>query len=253
MPRLSVNIDHVATLRQSRDTPYPDPVYAAVLAQLGGTDGITVHPREDRRHIQDRDVNLLRQTLQVPLTLEMALTDEMVELALETKPYACTLVPELREERTTESGLVVAGREELLQPNIQRLLDAGIIVSIFIDANTEEISAAHSLGVQYVELHTGPYAFASTPEEEEKEFQIVVQAAEHAKMLDLNVNAGHGLHYHNTERIAALPQIDWIHTGHSIVSHAVFVGMKRAVREMKTILNRVTSRPRERRDTKSDF
>ncbi|RJP28457.1 MAG: pyridoxine 5'-phosphate synthase [Candidatus Omnitrophota bacterium] len=238
MPKLSVNIDHIATLRQSRGTPYPDPVDAAVLAQLGGADGITVHPREDRRHIQDRDVLLLKQILQVPLTLEMALTDEMVELALAVKPFACTLVPELREERTTESGLRVLGRESILQANVKRLLDAGIFVSIFIDTDVDEISAAHSLEVQYVELHTGPYSLAATPDEEDEQFKIVVRSAEHAKELGLRVNAGHGLHYHNTVRIAALPLVDWLHTGHSIISHATLVGMERAVREMQELIRR---------------
>jgi len=238
MPKLSLNIDHIATLRQARDTPYPDPIDAAVLAQLGGADGITIHPREDRRHIQDRDVDLLRRMLQVPLTLEMALTNEMVDLALASKPYACTLVPELRQERTTESGLQTAGREKILQPNIHKLLDAGILVSIFIDAKEEEIAAAHSLGVQFVEIHTGPYSLASTPKEEEKEFAIVVKAAEQAENLGLKVNAGHGLHYRNSARIAALPQIQWLHTGHSVISYAVLVGMERAVREMKTIIDR---------------
>ncbi len=242
MTKLSVNIDHVATLRQSRDTPYPDPIDAAVLAQLGGTDGITVHPREDRRHIQDRDVLILKQILQVPLTLEMALTSEMVELALQVQPYACTLVPELREERTTESGLRLVGRESVLKPNIQKLLDAGIKVSIFIDAETDEISAAHSLGAHYVEIHTGPYALASTPEKEDEQFQIVERAARHADNLGLKVNAGHGLHYHNTTRIAASPFIEWLHTGHSIVSFAVLVGMERAVREMQEIIRRADRR-----------
>lgn len=236
MAKLSVNIDHVATLRQSRDTSYPDPVDAAVLAQLGGADGITVHPREDRRHIQDRDVELLKQTLQVPFTLEMALTPEMVDLAVRIRPQCCTLVPELREERTTESGLAVAGREAALQPLVDRLLEAGIEISIFIDAEADQISAAHRLGAHTVEIHTGPYAHASGSSREDDEFKIVVRAAEHAKSLGLNVNAGHGLHYRNTRRIAALPLIDWVHTGHSIIAHAVMVGMERAVRDMKDIL-----------------
>lgn len=236
MKKLSVNIDHVATLRQSRGTLYPDPVHAAVLAQLGGADGITVHPREDRRHIQDRDVFLLKQILQVPLTLEMALTDEMTELALQVMPPACTLVPELREERTTESGLVVHGREHHLRPNIQRLLDAGIAVSIFIDADQDQIQAAHQLGVPYIEIHTGPYALAKTPRELDCEFGIVQDAAEFAAGLGLKVNTGHGLHYHNTARIVSLPMIEWIHTGHSIIGQAIMVGMERAVRDMKAIL-----------------
>jgi len=241
MPKLSVNIDHVATLRQNRGTPYPDPVDAAILAQLGGADGITVHPREDRRHIQDRDVRILKQVLQVPLTLEMALTDAMVDLALEIQPTACTLVPELREERTTECGLRVRGREKILQPKIERLLDAGIWVSIFVDAEKDEITAAHSLGAQYVEIHTGPYSLAATPADEDRQFNIVAQAAEHAKNLELCVNAGHGLHYHNTARIAALPLVNWLHTGHSIIAYALLVGMERAVREMQEIIRRAAS------------
>ncbi|MFB3786412.1 MAG: pyridoxine 5'-phosphate synthase [bacterium] len=235
-PQLSVNIDHVATLRQSRRTPYPDPVDIAVLAQLGGTDGITVHPREDRRHIQDRDVRLLKDILQVPLTLEMALTRPMVDFALQIQPFACTLVPEAREEQTTESGLRVAGREKELEPGIRRLLDAGIRVSIFIDAVEEHIAAACSLGAQFVEIHTGPYALASTPEDRERELKIVARAAEFAQEQGLGVNAGHGLHYRNTKPVAALSPIQWIHTGHSIVSHALLVGMERAVREMQEIL-----------------
>ncbi len=234
--KLSVNIDHVATLRQARDTPYPDPIDAAVLAQLGGTDGITVHPREDRRHIQDRDVYALKQLLRVPLTLEMALTPEMVDLALDVRPAACTLVPELREERTTESGLVVVGQETRLQPLIQKLLDTGILVSIFIDADAGQITAAHSLGIQYIEIHTGPYALAATPADLDREFQIVADAADCAHHLGLRVNAGHGLHYHNTKRIASMPTIEWLHTGHGIVAHAVMVGMERAIRDYQEIL-----------------
>ena len=155
MAKLSLNIDHIATIRQARDTVYPDPVHAAIIAQLAGADGITVHPREDRRHIQDRDVFLIKETTQIPLTLEMALTGEMVGLALKVKPVACTLVPELRQERTTETGLKVVGFESKLKPNVDKLLEAGIIVSIFIDTDLEQIDAAHKLGVQYIELHTG--------------------------------------------------------------------------------------------------
>ncbi|MDP8243105.1 MAG: pyridoxine 5'-phosphate synthase [Candidatus Hinthialibacter antarcticus] len=236
MAKLSVNIDHIATLRQSRDTTYPDPVEAAVFAQLGGADGITVHPREDRRHIQDRDVFVLKEVLQVPFTLEMALTPEMVDLALKVKPQCCTLVPELREERTTESGLQIRGREEKLQALMDPLLEAGIETSIFIDPEADQITAAHGLGAHMVELHTGPYALAQTPQQEDDEFKIVVRAAEHAKSLGLKVNAGHGLHYRNTQRIAALSLIEWLHTGHSIISQALFVGLERAVRDMKDIL-----------------
>jgi pyridoxine 5-phosphate synthase len=236
--KLSVNIDHIATLRESRHTKYPDPIDAAVLCQLSGADGITVHPREDRRHIQDRDVFILKQMLQIPLTLEMALTENMVDLALQVKPKACTLVPEGRDEQTTESGLTVKGREDIMQPLVRKLLDSGIVVSIFIDAVEDQIAAARSLGAQFIEIHTGPYAIAETPGDEDREFKIVAQAAEFACGLGLCVNVGHGLHYHNTERMAALPTIDWIHSGHSIVAHAVMVGMERAVREMKDILRR---------------
>ena len=236
MQKLSVNIDHVATLRQSRDTQYPDPVHAAVLAQLGGTDGITVHPREDRRHIQDRDVEILMDTLLVPLTLEMALTNEMVDFALRIQPHLCTLVPEAREERTTESGLAVAGNESKLQPKIQRLLDAGILVSIFIDTDEDEIKAAKDVGADCIEIHTGPYALAKSARKEDEELKLVIHAAQYANGLGLRVNAGHGLHYHNTQKIAVLQDINWLHTGHSIVSHAVLVGMERAVREMKEIM-----------------
>lgn len=240
MQKLSVNIDHVATLRESRGTAYPDPVYAAVLAQLGGADGITVHPREDRRHIQDRDVELLINTLQVPLTLEMALTDEMVELALDIKPYMCTIVPEAREEQTTESGLAVLGNESALQPKVLKLLDAGILVSIFIDTNPDQITAAKNVGADYIEIHTGPYALTTTPEEQDDQLKTVIQAARFAKELDLGVNAGHGLHYQNTAKIAALKEIDWLHTGHSIISQSLFIGLQQAVRDMKDIMVNAT-------------
>lgn len=236
--KLSVNIDHIATLRQSRGTCYPEPLDAAVLCQLGGADGITVHLREDRRHIQDRDVHLLKQALQIPLTLEMALTPEMVNIAQSVKPYACTLVPEARQEKTTESGLEVVGRESQLQPLIRKLLDAGIIVSIFIDPVEEQIAAAQSLGVQTIEIHTGSYSLAVKQDDVDREFKTVAKMADFASRLGLRVNAGHGLHYHNTHLIAALPTIDWVHTGHSIIAYAVLVGMERAVREMKDILRR---------------
>ena len=238
MAKLSLNIDHVATLRQARDTSYPDPVEIAVLAQLGGVDGITVHPREDRRHIQDRDVHILKEILKVPLTLEMALTDEMVDFALEINPFCCTLVPEARRERTTENGLRIIGNESELHPRIERLLDGDIQISLFLDAEIDQIIAAQSLGVQFIEIHTGPFVLAKNSAEEEEEFQKVANAAERATELGLKVNAGHGLHYHNTERIAALPMIEWIHTGHSIISHALYVGMEQAVRDMKEILYR---------------
>ncbi|HQL64161.1 MAG TPA: pyridoxine 5'-phosphate synthase [bacterium] len=236
MPLLSVNIDHIATLREARGTPYPDPVHGATLAVFGGADGITVHPREDRRHIKDRDVRILKQILTVPLTLEMALIPQMVDLAKEISPALVTLVPEKRAELTTEGGLAVAGVEERLRPELQRLFDAGIPVSIFIDPDKTQIKAAAGLGVPFIELHTGAYANSRSAEEEDREFHILTEALEFALALGLKVNAGHGLHYHNTARVARLPGIHALHTGHGIIAHAVFVGLERAVREMIEIM-----------------
>lgn len=235
MPFLSVNIDHIATLRQARGTRYPDPIHAATLAILGGADGITVHPREDRRHINERDAKILKEVLTVPLTLEMALVPPMVDLALDVQPALVTLVPEKREELTTEGGLAVAGVEENLRPELTRLMEGRISVSIFIDPDETQIKAAADLGVPFVELHTGAYSNARNPAEEDREFEILSNALEYGLSLGLKVNAGHGLHYHNTVRIARLPGVYALHTGHSIVSHAVFVGMERAVREMKAL------------------
>ncbi len=236
MPLLSVNIDHIATLREARGTHYPDPIHGATLAVLGGTDGITVHPREDERHIKKRDVRILKEILEVPLTLEMALVPEMVDLAIEIQPALVTLVPEKREELTTEGGLAVAGVEERLRPQLSRLMEAEIPVSIFIDPDEEQIQATAALGVPYIELHTGAYANATTPAEEDREFEILANALECGIQLGLKVNGGHGLHYHNTTRIARMPGIQALHTGHSIICHAVFVGLERAVREMKELM-----------------
>ncbi|MFH1744145.1 MAG: pyridoxine 5'-phosphate synthase [bacterium] len=236
MPLLSVNIDHIATLRQTRGTSYPDPVHGATLAVLGGADGITVHPREDRRHINERDVKILNEVITIPLTLEMALVPEMVDLAIEIQPSLVTLVPEKREELTTEGGLAVAGVEEKLRPQLARLMEAHVPVSIFIDPDETQIQAAADMGVTFIELHTGAYATAKTPADEDREFEILSNALEYAINLGLKVNAGHGLHYHNTVRIARMPGIYALHTGHSIIAHAIFVGLERAVREMKALM-----------------
>jgi pyridoxine 5-phosphate synthase len=236
MPLLSVNIDHIATLRQARGTRYPDPIHGATLAVLGGADGITVHPREDRRHINERDVKILKEVLSIPLTIEMALVPPMVDLALEVQPALVTLVPEKREELTTEGGLAVAGMEDRIRPQLTRLLEGQIPVSIFINPDESQIKSAADLGAPFIELHTGAYSNARTRTEEDREFEILSNSLEYALSLGLKVNAGHGLHYHNTVRIACMPGLHAIHTGHSIVSHAVFVGMERAVREMKALV-----------------
>jgi pyridoxine 5-phosphate synthase len=235
---LGVNIDHVATLRQARGTRYPDPVYAALQAEEAGADGITIHPREDRRHIQERDVWLLRDLLQTRMNLEMAVTDAMIELALKVKPAHCCLVPEKREELTTEGGLDVVSQQLKIQKACARLSDAGIEVSLFIDPDPYQIDAAVRCGAPVVELHTGRYAEVASAEEAGREFTILAKAVEHASRHGLIVNAGHGLHYHNTEAVAALPDINELNIGHAIVAQALFVGFRQAVREMRDILDR---------------
>jgi pyridoxine 5-phosphate synthase len=232
LPTLGVNIDHVATIRQARRTVEPDPVAAAVLAELAGADGITVHLREDRRHIQDRDVRLLRQTVRTHLNLEMAATDEMVGTALEVRPDYVTLVPERREEVTTEGGLDVAGQQPRMQQIVGTLQEAGIPVSLFIDADERQIKAAAAIQAQFIELHTGQYAEAKL-EQQAKELEILARGCEQALGLGLRVNAGHGLTYWNTYPVACLPGMEELNIGHTIVSRAVLVGMERAVREMK--------------------
>lgn len=234
--RLGVNIDHVATLRQARGTQYPDPVQAAFVCQTAGADGITIHLREDRRHIQDRDVRLISEVLDIPLNLEMAATDEMVEIALKTKPTYCCLVPEKREELTTEGGLDVVGQEKHIRSACDRLGTAGISVSLFIDATTEQIDATVRCGAPIIELHTGHYADAATAEQRQAELDKIIKGAAYAAQQGLIVNAGHGLHYHNVQPIAAIPVMNELNIGHSIISHAVFVGLERAVQEMKSLL-----------------
>ncbi|KYN87583.1 pyridoxine 5'-phosphate synthase [Vibrio cidicii] len=233
---LGVNIDHVATLRNARGTKYPDPVHAAEIAERAGADGITVHLREDRRHINDRDVRLLSETIQTRMNLEMAVTDEMVEIALQTKPEYVCLVPEKREELTTEGGLDVAGHLEKVKAATQKLTDAGIKVSLFIDADREQIDAAKACGAPFIELHTGHYADAETEADRLNELKKIAAGASYAADLGITVNAGHGLTYHNVAPIAALPEIYELNIGHAIIGRAVFDGLEKAVADMKAIM-----------------
>ena len=232
---LGINVDHVATLRQARGTRYPDPVLAALLAEEAGADGITIHPREDRRHIQDRDVEVLKETLQTRMNLEMAVTDAMVDFALKINPEHCCLVPEKREELTTEGGLDVVGNEARVKQACERLKAAGIEVSLFIDPDPAQIDASVRCGAQAIEIHTGHYADTSGSEQQ-NELRKVVIGVEHGLSKGLIVNAGHGLHYQNTQAIAAIPGINELNIGHSIIARALFVGIKEAVAEMRHIL-----------------
>jgi pyridoxine 5-phosphate synthase len=232
---LGVNVDHVATLRQARRTTYPDPLFAALVAEQAGADSITIHLREDRRHIQDRDVQLCKDALQTRLNLEMAATEEMVRIALKVRPSDCCLVPERREEVTTEGGLDVVGHESALQPICRRLADAGIRVSLFIDPEPTQLDAARRLGAPVVELHTGAYAEAHG-DERNHEFERIERAAVHGQRIGLTVHAGHGLNYHNVQPIAALEPIVELNIGHSIVARAVIDGMQTAVAEMKRLM-----------------
>lgn len=231
---LGVNIDHVATLRQARGTRYPDPVKAALDAEEAGADGITLHLREDRRHIQERDVRLLRELLQTRMNLEVALTAEMLAFAREIRPQHVCLVPERREELTTEGGLDVLGQVQRIRDAIAALPASQ--VSLFIDPDLQQIQAAKDSGAPVIELHTGRYAEAENPEEQAHELQRLTKAVEFAAGLGLVVNAGHGLHYHNVQAIAALPGINELNIGHAIVAHAVFVGFKQAVAEMAQLI-----------------
>ena len=233
MLTLGVNIDHVATIRQARKTVEPDPVAAAVLAELGGADGITVHLREDRRHIQDRDVHLLRETVRTHLNLEMAPTEEMVAIALDIKPDYVTLVPEKREEVTTEGGIDIVSNLDRFTGVVDKLQSADIPVSWFIDAETSQIQAAAKTEAKFIELHTGKYADATDETTKEQELADLALGTKQAIALDLRVNAGHGLTYWNVYPIAAIPGMEELNIGHTIVSRAVLVGMERAVKEMK--------------------
>ncbi|MBW7997298.1 MAG: pyridoxine 5'-phosphate synthase [Candidatus Glassbacteria bacterium] len=238
MIRLGVNVDHVATVRQARRTVEPDPVAAAVLAELGGADQITIHLREDRRHIQDRDLQVLRRTVQTQLNLEMALNDEIIGIAVDTVPEQCTFVPEKREEVTTEGGLDVLAVADRLTPAVARLKEAGVLVSLFVDPEAEIMEACARSGADSVELHTGSYANARGQTAVKAELEKLQKSSAAAAGAGLKVFAGHGLNYLNTPSVVAIPQVEEVNIGHSIISRAVLVGMERAVREMKALLKR---------------
>jgi pyridoxine 5-phosphate synthase len=237
-PRLGVNVDHVATLRQARRAAYPDPVAAALLAELAGADQITIHLREDRRHIQDRDLQVMRRTVTTRLNLEMAATAEMVKIAYELRPDEVTLVPERREELTTEGGLDVVRGREAISRIVKTLRDADVLVSLFVDPDPDQVKAAVRVEAQAVEIHTGRYCDARLAADRRRELARVVDAAKAASKLGLQVAAGHGLHYRNVQPIVAIREIEELNIGHSIVARAVLVGMERAVREMKELLRR---------------
>jgi pyridoxine 5-phosphate synthase len=240
--KLGVNIDHVATLRQARGTRYPDPIQAAREAEQAGADSITLHLREDRRHIQDRDVEMLRHLLQTRMNLEMAVTDEIVAFACRLRPQDCCLVPERRQELTTEGGLDVAGGFKKITASCVRLADAGVRVSLFVDADPDQIEAAVKTGAPAIEIHTGRYADAETDEARRQELVRIEQAVQQGLALKLLVNAGHGLNYHNVQAIAAIPGISDLNIGHAIIARALFTGMQEAVREMKRLMNEAVSR-----------
>ena len=243
MARLGVNIDHVATLRQARGGTDPDPLTAAILVELAGADGLVVHLREDRRHIQDRDLTMLREIVRTKLDLEMAADDAMVYAApmshgcgLSVKPDLVTLVPERRQELTTEGGLDVANHRDRIQKIVDLLRDGGIPTSLFVEPSLDQIKAAHKIGAAYVELHTGRYSNAKRSKEEDEEFEAITQAAKLAYKLGLGVNAGHGLTYKNVKRLAKLPEIVEFNIGHSIIARSVMVGLVQAVREMRELI-----------------
>ncbi|MCF6256404.1 MAG: pyridoxine 5'-phosphate synthase [Gammaproteobacteria bacterium] len=233
---LGVNIDHVATLRQARGTRYPDPIQAAIEAEQAGADAITLHLREDRRHIQDRDVEMLKDILQTRMNLEMAVTEEMLAIASHIQPADCCLVPERREELTTEGGLDVTGQRERMREACSRLAEAQVRVSLFIDADPLQIDAAAEVGAPVIEIHTGHFADVQTPAQRDIELARIVTAVEHGLGLGLQVNAGHGLHYHNVQAIAAIPGIRELNIGHAIIARAVFSGLQPAVREIKQLM-----------------
>ncbi|GKS65469.1 pyridoxine 5'-phosphate synthase [Nitrospira sp.] len=236
MPRLGVNVDHVATLRQARGGTDPDPLAAAILVELAGADGLVVHLREDRRHIQERDLRLLREVTRTKLDLEMAADDEMVKIALNVRPDLVTLVPEKRQELTTEGGLDVAGQRDRIQHIISELHGGGIPVSVFIEPDLGQVKAAHKISADFVELHTGRYANATRSKEADTEFESITHAARLAYKLGIGVNAGHGLDYRNVKRLTHIAEIVEYNIGHSIIARAVLVGIVQAVKEMKALL-----------------
>lgn len=233
---LGVNIDHVATVRNARGTYYPEPVHAALMAEQAGADGITVHLREDRRHIIDRDVFILKETIATRLNFEMAVTSEMLAIACKLQPHFSCLVPEKREELTTEGGLDVAGQLSRVADAVKQLQAENILVSLFIDADKLQIDAAAAVGAPYIELHTGKYAEAKSSAEQQLELVRIREAAAYAASLGIIVNAGHGLHYHNVQPIAAIPQIYELNIGHALIARAIFTGLGPAVSEMKRLM-----------------
>jgi len=238
---LGVNIDHVATLRQARGTRYPDPIQAAIEAESAGADSITLHLREDRRHIQERDVRMLRDILQTRMNLEMAVTDEMLEIALQLHPEDCCLVPERREELTTEGGLDVAGQLPRIRDACKRLAGAGIRVSLFIDADPDQIDAAAASGAPCIEIHTGHFADAAAGLAQTEELARIVEAVRLGEQAGLTGHAGHGLHYHNVQKIAAISGIRELNIGHAIIARALFTGLESAVAEMKRLMQEARS------------
>jgi len=236
MVRLGVNIDHVATLRQARGAKYPDPVTAAGMVELAGADGIVAHLREDRRHMQDRDIRLLREVIQTQLNLEMAATEEMVRIALSVKPDVVTLVPEKREELTTEGGLDVVKQLKILSPIVARLQAGGIGVSLFVDPRRDQIKASKGAGANAIEIHTGRYCHAKASQGIEAEYRQIIDAVQEASSQNLRIAAGHGLHYHNIQRIVDIQEVEELNIGHSIVARSVFVGLDQAIREMLALI-----------------
>lgn len=237
--KLGVNIDHIATIREARKTNEPDPIAAALIAEMAGADGITVHLRGDRRHVQERDVHLLREVIKTRLNVEMAGTTDMIKLMISIKPETATLVPERREEITTEGGLDVALNSAHLARSVSMLQDGGLSVSLFVDADLDQIKACQKVSANKVEINTGKYADAKTSELQDAEWEKIRNAAQLAKRLGLQVFAGHGLTYHNVSRIVIIEEIEELNIGHNIIARAALVGLDRAVREMKTLLLRV--------------
>lgn len=241
MVQLGVNIDHVATVREARQTNEPDPVWAATLAELGGADGITVHLREDRRHIQERDLRVLLDTVAAPINLEVACADEVIKIACDSKPYQATIVPERREEVTTEGGLDVVGQREHVKRAVDQLKQAGIHVSLFIDPDPQQIEASIAVGAQAIELHTGAYAELSGRHDGEAALATLQEASQLVSQAGLRLNAGHGLTYRNVKPVAALPKMGELNIGHSIIARAIMVGLQQAVSDMKRLINEASS------------
>ncbi len=240
MAILGVNIDHVATVREARKTNEPDPVWAATLAELGGADAITIHLREDRRHIQDRDLHILKQSVAVPINLELACANDVLAIACEARPHQATLVPERREEVTTEGGLDVVGARQKIAEAVRRLKGSGIVVSLFLDPDPAQLEAGASLGVDAIELHTGVYAQASLHhniEETQAALQTLIQAGQQIRAAGITLNAGHGLTYRNVKPVASIAEMHELNIGHSIIARSMMVGLERAVRDMKQLIS----------------